>query len=60
MIQASVSRAEKREILYNLYEEHQEEISYEKNVLMPLEDEKPKRKNDDHPYCRRSKRRKRY
>ncbi len=50
------SRAERRAILYDLYERHQEEILYKKNMLLPVQKEKPRRM--DHAYCKPSKKKK--
>lgn len=55
-MKSCVSRAERRAILYDLYERHQEEILYEKNMLLPVTKAKPS--HDDHMYCRSSKKKK--
>ena len=54
-IQSCQSRAEKRAILFDLYERHQEEITYQKNLLMPSTS-KTGPKYEDHPYSKATKR----
>lgn len=55
-IDACVSRSERRAILFDLYERHQEEIAYQKNMLLPPPKEKAK--YEDHPYSKSAKKKK--
>ncbi|XP_063419337.1 uncharacterized protein LOC134702198 [Mytilus trossulus] len=55
-IDACVTRSERRAILFDLYERHQEEIAYQKNMLLPPPKEKAK--YEDHPYSKSAKKKK--
>lgn len=43
------ARSRKRRALFSLYERHQEEVKYEKNMLLPVKPEKPRH---DHAHTR--------